>query len=132
MCFQLMADEFVAKITWIGQKCGIKKKLQTLEESAEGDDGDAGISIKQASRPGSAMSRRLSLRGSFKGGRGRLLRRQSTTLKRQATNLSMQKANSQLASPSTKPKTRINVSRDGRGSVSPRTPRRPHAEPQVN
>lgn len=40
MCFQLLADEIVAKFQWIGEKIGLKKKDEEEGESS-GDDNDA-------------------------------------------------------------------------------------------
>ena len=44
MCFQLIADEIVAKFKWIGEKLGIKKKEEEEDDkdSNDGDDDDAG------------------------------------------------------------------------------------------
>jgi len=39
MCIQLLADEIVAKVEWIGEKIGIKKKeIEEEENSEDGDD----------------------------------------------------------------------------------------------
>ena len=132
MCFQLMADEFVAKITWIGEKCGIKKKPPVTEESGEVDEEQAGTTgriSKQTNRPMSALSRGTSFRGSFKAGKGRLIRRQNTNLKRQATNISIRRSSMQK-SPAITPKTRISIPSDGKGSVSPAAT--PHSRERAN
>ena len=38
MCFQLIADEIVAKFKWIGEKIGLKKKDDEDGEAEDGDD----------------------------------------------------------------------------------------------
>lgn len=40
MCLQLLADEMVAKVKWIGEKLGLKKKDEDGEEGEKKDDDD--------------------------------------------------------------------------------------------
>lgn len=119
MCFQLMADEFVAKITWLGEKCGLKKKTNRPE--SDEDEGEVQDGQTRA-RPSTALSRRSnSLRGSFN--RRRLLARKGSVIYRSQVP-KPQTPKSEPIQKSPKPKTRINALRDSKASVSPRTAQR--------
>ena len=44
MCFQLIADEIVAKFQWIGEKIGFKKQDENGEDGDKSDDVENGSS----------------------------------------------------------------------------------------
>ena len=44
MCFQLIADEIVAKFQWIGEKIGFKKQDESGEDGDKSDDVETGSS----------------------------------------------------------------------------------------
>lgn len=52
MCIQLLADEIVAKVEWIGEKIGIKKKeIEEEENSEDGDDDEENERKSDESKP---------------------------------------------------------------------------------
>ena len=42
MCFQLIADEIVAKFQWIGEKIGVKKEEASDDDDDKNDDVENG------------------------------------------------------------------------------------------